>query len=102
MDAGVFREFGVEGGGHRSSLPDCYRVFAFRRDNLYPSAYSFDPGRADEDHFERRAGLGIERTLQKLPFADRAVELASVGIAADPNVDRAQAGLLRVLDFGGQ
>ena len=43
----------------------------------------------------------VERASQKLAFADGAVDLASVGVAADAYVECAEAGLLRVLDFAG-
>ena len=54
MDAGVFGEFGVEGCGHRSSLPDCYRdvMFAFGGDHFYAGSQVFDSGGADENHLE--------------------------------------------------
>jgi hypothetical protein len=51
--AGVFGEFGVEGCGHRSSLPDCdwNVIFAFGGDYFYGRAGVLDPGGADEYHF---------------------------------------------------
>ncbi len=102
MDAGVIGEFRVEGCGDRSSLPDRDWVFALGGDDFDGSAYAPDFGGANEDHLQRRDGLVVERALQKLAFADGAVELAPVGIAADGHVDGAQAGLLGVFDFSGK
>ncbi len=44
----------------------------------------------------------VERALQKLAFADRAVELASVGVAADGHIDGAESVLVGILNFGGE
>ena len=38
---------------------------------------------------------------QEAAFADRAVELASVGVAANADVDGSQAGLFGIFHFGG-
>ena len=40
--------------------------------------------------------------MPQAAFADGAVDLASVGVAADADVERAQSGLLRILDFVGE
>ncbi len=40
--------------------------------------------------------------MQEPAFADGAVELASVGVAADADVDCAEAGLLGIFNFSGQ
>jgi len=97
----VFGEFRVEGCGHRASLPDGDWVGAFGCDHFNACAYALDLGGADEDHFEVGTFL-IKRALQELASANRTVDLASVGIAADADIDRAQASLLRVLHFGSQ
>src|SRR5580700_10663756 len=104
MDAGVFGEFGVESGGHRASLPDCdwNFIFAFGGDYFDLRAELLDLRGADEDHLERRARIGVERALHELAFADGAVELASVGVATDADVDGSEAGLLGIFDFGGE
>ena len=69
-------------------------IFAFGRDHFHALAHALDLRSADEDHFD-----GI---VKKSPFADGAVDLASVSIAAHGDVERAQAGLLRILYFCGQ
>ena len=96
MDAGVFGEFGVEGCRHRSSLPDrdWQIIFAFGCNDLDARTNVGNLGGADEDHFER--------SDSEFAFADGAIELASVGVAADADVDGAEAGLLGVFDFGRQ
>src|ERR1700691_6276032 len=64
MDAGVGGEFGVEGGGHGSSLGDGDGVVPFCREHFYFVSDAFDLGRADEDHFERRvSGLLFRRSV---------------------------------------
>ena len=75
----------MEGGGHRSSLPDGDRVVAFGGDDFDACADLFDFGGADEDHFQR--GVAEEA------LADGAVDLASVGVAADADVEGAEAFL---------
>src|SRR5579863_452901 len=66
--------------------------------------------RTDEDHLEWRfaecafvriAGsvAGGDLPFDKLALANGAVDLASVGIAADADVERAEARLLRILHF---
>src|ERR1700722_19743698 len=92
MNAWILREFGVKGGGHRSSLPNSYGVGAFSRDYFNALADLFDFGGADENHFD---GRGAEET-----FADGAVDLASVGVATDADVQGAEARLFGILDLG--
>ena len=94
MDAGISREFGVEGGGHGSSLPNGDGVFAFGGDYFYTFANVLDFGSADKDHFQRRSA--------EQAFADGAVDLAAIGIAADTDVDGSKAFLLRVFHLAGQ
>ena len=93
MDAGIVGEFRVEGGGHGSALTDRYGIGALGRDDFDTCSDVLDFGGADEDHFQRRAA---EKTL-----ADRAVDLAAIGIAADANIDGSKASLLRVFHLAG-
>jgi hypothetical protein len=99
VDAGIVREFGMESGGHGSSLPDGDRICAFGGHDLNAFSDVLDLGGADEDHFERRT---FEVPLNQSAFADGAVDLASVGVAADADVERAQPFLMRIFYFGGQ
>src|SRR4029077_20581463 len=96
--ASVVGELGVEGCSHRSSLPDRDGdiVFAFGGDYFDAFAEPLNLGGADENHFERRAAWLL---WQESAFADGALELASVGVATDADIDCAQAGLLRVFHF---
>src|SRR5713226_3506296 len=94
VNAVIVAEFRVERGSESFSLADQHRVFAFRRNHFHSRAHAFDLGRADEYHFN-----GI---VQEPPFADGAVDLAAVSITAHRDVERAQAGLLRILNFCGQ
>src|SRR5271165_5321662 len=98
----------MEGCGHGSSLPDGDRVEAFGGEHFdaVPDVDNF--GGADEDHFERGLAqycvmrIAGAMARQELAFADGAVDLASVGVAADADVEGAEAGLGGVLDFGGE
>ena len=94
MDTSVGGQLGVEGGGHGSSLLDSYGVVAFCGDYFYALSDVFDFRRSDEDHLDGR--------IAKQTFADGAVDLAAISVAADADVEGAEAGLLRILDFGCQ
>src|SRR5256885_16776008 len=99
MDASVFGQFGMESRGHGSSLPNHDRIRTFGGEDFDPFAYLGDFGGADEDHFQGRCAQLAFETAQELALADRAVDLAAVGISANADVEGAQAGLLWVLDF---
>jgi hypothetical protein len=120
----VVRELGMEGRGHNSSLPDGDWIVAFSRNDFDFRADALDLWCADENHFQRRvlrgrSGLrGSSRpisfhsvffqlaltrfTQKKFAFADGAVDLAPVGVAADADVERAEAFLFGILYFGGK
>src|SRR3984885_5385484 len=101
VNASVVGKFGVEGGGHDSSLADRYRIFAFGGEDFHVGAEAFNFWGTDEDHFERRGSEPFESAYQ-FAFTDRAVELAPVGITADADVDGAEAGLLWIFNFRRQ
>ena len=108
VNSRVVRELGMEGRGHDSSLPDGYRVVAFSSDDFDSRPDALDLWSADENHFQWRVFCRQRRhlvvahfALKKFAFADGAVDLASVSITADGNVESAQAGLLRVLNICG-
>ena len=96
MHPRIFRQLRMERRGHRSSLPHGNRVDPFGRDDFHASADALDLGRADKDHFERRISC-LPRP--KPAFADRAVELSSVGVAPNADVEGSQAGLLGIFHF---
>jgi len=81
MDAGVFAEFRMESCGHYFSLADGDRIVAFGGDDFDSGADAFDLGGADEDH--------LDRLIAQSALADRTVDLAAVGVAADADVERA-------------
>src|SRR6266481_2960714 len=80
--------------GHRLSLPHYDWIVSLGRHHFYSRAQAFDFGGADEDHLD---GRSAEQT-----FADGTVNLATVGVAADCDVNCAQAGLGWILDFFGE
>jgi len=108
VDARIFAELGMEGCCHHSSLPDGYRIRSFGGNDFDAGADALDLGGADEDHLER--GVRVNRIAgdatvsgrEKLALADGAVDLTSVGIAADAYVEGAQAGLPGIFHFGGE
>ncbi len=81
MHTRVVGKLRMEGCGHRSSLADGYGIAAFSGDNFDSGADAFDFGGADKNH--------LQRFIAESAFADGAVDLTSVGIAADADVERA-------------
>src|SRR6202165_2772004 len=86
----------MERRGQRLALPHQHWHFvaAFRRNHFHGPAYAFNLRSADKYHFD-----GIAK---KSAFADGAVYLASVSVAAYCDVERAQSRLLRILYFCGK
>src|SRR5689334_20221912 len=76
---------------HGLALTDHHRIVTLGGKNFDARADPLDFGCADEDHFD---GCITEEAL-----TDRAVDLASVRVAADIDVDGAKPMLLWVLDF---
>src|SRR5882672_6399591 len=81
----------MEGRGQSLAFAHQDWIVAFRRDYIHSVADALDLRRADEDH--------LDRIVEELSFADRTVHLSAVSVAADGDVERAESGLLRVLDF---
>ena len=81
----------MEGCSHATALPDDDGILVFGAKNLNPGANALDLGRPDEDHFNRYVA---EKT-----FADGAVDLTPVGVAANADVDGAESDLSGILDF---
>src|ERR1700733_9867419 len=89
--AGVFAEFWMESCGHNFSLAHGDGIVAFGGDDFYVWTNALDFRRADEDHFDR--------IVTQSTFPDGAVDLPSVGVAADADIEHAESGLLRILHF---
>jgi len=102
VDAGVLRQFRMESRGHSSSLPHCDGICAFRGQDFDAFAYVRDFGGADEDHFEGRLMMVAFEIVKELAVADGAVDLTSVGVAADTDVEGAEPGLGGILYFLGE
>src|SRR5437667_9165050 len=94
MNARVIAEFGMEGGGQGFAFTYHDSVVAFGSNDVHAFTDAFDLGRANEDH--------LKRMVAKLSFANRAVHLASISVAADGDVESGQSLLLRVFHFGSQ
>src|SRR5208282_3955529 len=89
----------MESCRHHSSLPNRNRVFAFGGENFDVGTDALDFWGANKNHFQWRA---FQLVRKESAFADGAVELPPVGVAADADVDGAEAGLLWVFDLSGQ
>jgi len=98
VDARVVAELGVEGGGHDSSLADGDGIFIFALggEDFHARADTFDLGSADENHLDWRLA---ELLFDKSAFADGAVDLSAVGIAADGDVNCSEAFLSGIFNF---
>jgi hypothetical protein len=97
----------MEGRSHDSSLPDGDGVCTFGGEDFHVGANALDFWSADEDHLEGGVFpflvsvficsveifsveiLSVE--LEQFAFADGAVELAAVGVAADGDIEGAEA-----------
>jgi hypothetical protein len=94
VEASVVREFGVEGCGHYPSLPHSDGIFTFGGEDFYARTNAGNFRGANEDH--------LNGSVAEFSFADGAVNLAAIGIAANADIERAQSGLLGIFDFGRQ
>ena len=81
----------MEGCSHGSSLPDRDWVGALGGDDFDGRADAFDFRGADENHLQWGLCEFVVKRAEKFAFADGTVELASVGVAADSDVDCAEA-----------
>src|SRR5450759_2739635 len=86
----------MESRGHHTSLPHQHGISAALRQDFYALANPFDARRANKYHLQR---FDAERGGG---FDDGGIDLASVSVAADRNVNRIEALLMRVLDLFGQ
>src|ERR1019366_4039727 len=96
VDARIVGQLGMESCCHDTSLPHQHGISAVFRQDFYALTHALDPRRANKDHLQRFAA---ERAGG---FDDGGIDLASVSVAADRNVDRIEALLMRVLDLFGQ
>ena len=97
VDAGVFREFGMEGRGQDPALLHERRLSPPVCQDL---DFRADPGNGrPADHDQGKSGLSQGRARQ---LADVAFRLASVGVPPDPDVQQSEGFLVRVLNFGGE
>ena len=83
MHAGVFAEFGMECCRHNSSLPDCDGIIPLGGNYFDAWAHALNLRGADKNHLDR---------LEPQPaFANRAINLPTVGVAADADIERSQS-----------
>src|SRR5579872_3552600 len=86
----------MERRGHRLSLTHNNRVLPFRGEHFHARSHFFNLRRTDEYHLNRRL---LPATIAKLTFANGAIDLPSVSIASDSNVQRSESSLLRILNI---
>src|SRR5690348_12030324 len=91
MNAGIVRQLRMECCSHHASLPHDDGIVAFGCQDLDLGADARNLWSANEDH--------LDGGVVEFSFADRAVDLASIGIAANIDVERAQPGLAWILHF---
>jgi len=89
VNASIAAQFRMKGGGHRFALADKDGIVSFGSQNFDIRTEAGYFRRADEDHLD---GGAAEEAV-----ANRAVNLASIGIAANADIERAEARLLRIL-----
>src|SRR5438552_7917987 len=96
MHSRIVGKFRMEGCGHDLSLAhgDGIFIFALGGDDFYVLPYALDFWCADENHLGGRTGEDA--------FADGAVALSSIGVAANADVRGAESGLPGIFYFTGQ
>src|SRR5207247_2000389 len=96
MHSRIVGKFRMEGCGHDLSLAhgDGIFIFALGGDDFYVLPYALDFWCADENHLGGRTGEDA--------FADGTVALASIGVAANADVQGAESGLPGIFYFVGQ
>src|SRR5579871_296085 len=99
VHAGVVAEFGMKRCGHGSALPHSNRIGSLCGEYFDPFSDVRNLRRADEYHFQR---LARGQPSEKFAFTDRAIDLSSVGVAADADIKSSESGLPRILDFGSE
>src|SRR5664279_1930461 len=83
----------MESCGHHASLPHQHRIAAALGQNFYAIADPFNTRRADENHLHRiDAELGDG-------FKNRRIDLTTVTVALDGNVNRVEPFLFGVRDL---
>src|SRR5580704_11491352 len=96
MNARVIRKFWVESRSHRLALAHYYRVAACTCQNFDLRPSLLDARGTNENHLHWAAGES------GFSFTDGTVELPSIGVAPNTNVEHAQAGLIGIGDFAGE
>jgi hypothetical protein len=96
VDAGVFAELGVEGGGEGVATADEGGLAVAGGESFDAFAEAADARGADEDHLDGTAGEG------GLGGEDGGVVLAAVGVALDGDVEGGEGALRRVGDVFGE
>src|SRR5437899_11993488 len=96
MHSRIVGKFRMEGCGHDFSLAhgDGILIFALGREDFYSFSDAFNFRCANENHLGGRTGEGA--------FTNGAVDLSSIGVAANADVQGAESGLPGSFYFTGQ
>lgn len=94
MNAGIVAEFRMEGCSHGLALANDHRIIALGGQNLHAFANALDFWRADEYH--------LDRHIAKQALSNGAVNLTSVSVATDSDVECTQAELPGIFHFFGK
>src|SRR5437899_11141248 len=96
MHSRIVVKFRMEGCGHDCSLAhgDGFLIFALGREDFYSFSDAFNFRCANENHLGGRTGKGT--------FTNGAVDLSSIGVAANADVQGAESGLPGIFYFTGQ
>jgi|SRR5579864_568249 len=91
VHTGIVGQLGMKRGSHSFTLTNDHGIAAFGGQNFDIAAQAGDFWRTNEHHLDWRSS--------KKTFANRTINLAPVGIAANADVESAEACLLGVLYF---
>src|SRR5262249_52037360 len=94
MDPRIVAELGMECCGHRLPFPHNHRVVAFGGDYFHTWSELLNLWSGDKHHLQRR--------IAQFAGADGTVDLATIGVSTDSDVESAQPGLRRVGNFLSQ
>jgi len=96
VDGGIIGEFGMKGSGQKIIFLDECGLAGMAREHIDAGANALDNGATDENHLERVffQGAGAEENV--------AGKLATVAVAEDGHVEKAERGLRRIVDMSGE
>ncbi len=95
MHAPVLRQLRVKSGRQVTALLNQNRVAGVFGENMHPTPDTADDGGADEDRFELPGASAGEEFASRRHRTDGAIDLPSVGIAFDRDINQTETRLPR-------